>query len=74
MGAKEMFKKLGLEYYAMSYKNDQILDITYSNNDGTWLTISKNGIEYIENHNRKNLPLLTLKAINKQIEELGWDK
>lgn len=74
MGAKEMFKKLGLEYYTMCYKNDQILDITYSNNDGTWLTISKNGIEYIENHNRKNLPLLTLKAINKQIEELGWDK
>ena len=74
MGAKEMFKKLGLEYYAMCYKNDQILDITYSNNDGTRLTISKNGIEYIENHNRKNLPLLTLKAINKQIEELGWDK
>ena len=74
MGAKEMFKKLGLEYYAMCYKNDQILDITYSNNDGTWLTISKNGIEYIENHNRKNLPRLTLKAINKQIEELGWDE
>ena len=74
MTAKEMFEKLKLEYRSIDYKKNEILEIQYSNGDGTWINISKKRIEYVENHNNKSLPLEFLKAINKQVEELGWDK
>ena len=72
MKAKEMFEKLKLEYRSIDYKKDEILEIQYSNGNGTRITISKKRIEYVENYNRKDLPMEFLKAINKQIEELGW--
>lgn len=73
MKAKEMFEKLKLEYRSIDYKKDEILEIQYSNGNGTRITISKKRIEYVENYNRKDLPMEFLKAINKQIEELGWE-
>lgn len=73
MKAKEMFEKLKLEYRSIDFKKDEILEIQYSNRNGTWINISKKRIEYVENHNSRALPMEFLKAINKQIEELGWN-
>lgn len=69
-----MFEKLKLEYRSIDYKKNEILEIQYSNGDGTWINISKKRIEYVENRNNRSLPIEFLKAINKQLEELGWDK
>ena len=72
MSAKEMFEKLGFNYRKELYKNDEIIEIQFNNNSGTWITISKTKIEYVEEHNKRELPINLLQAINKQIEELGW--
>ena len=74
MIAKEMFEELGFEYRKELYEKDKLIEIQFNNNNGTWVTISKEKIEYVENHNKSQLPLNMLKAINKQIEELGWNE
>lgn len=73
MNAKEMFKKLKLNCYDIDYIDDEPIRILYHNNNGTRVNISKKGIEYTENYDRNPLPLYFLPAINKQIEELGWN-
>lgn len=74
MKAKEMFEKLGFNYRKELYKNDELIEIQFNNHDGTQVTISKEKIEYIENYYKSQLPFNLLKAINKQVEELGWNK
>ena len=71
MSAKEMFKNLGFTERMELYKNDELKEIKFYN-DGTWITISKDRIQYIENRNNSNLPLKLLKAINQQCKELEW--
>lgn len=73
MKAKELFEELGFEYRKELYEKDKLIEIQFNNNNGTWVTISKEKIEYVENCNKSQLPLNMLKAINKQIEELGWE-
>ena len=74
MTAKEMFKKLKLNYSNVKYIDEEIIEILYHNDCGTRVDISKEGIEYTENYNERPLPLRFLPAVNKQIEEFKWDK
>ena len=73
MTAKEMFEKLGFNYRKELYEKDKLIEIQFNNYNGTWVTISKEKIEYVKDHDKSKLPLNLLKVINKQIEELGWD-
>ena len=73
ISAREKFSQLGLNYRTELFKNDKLIEIKFSNNDGNWVIISNKKIEYVENHQNSKLPLEILKAINKQIEELGWN-
>ena len=73
--AREMFEELGYKEREESYKNNEIISIRYANyRDGNWITIYKNHIECIRNRANGFLPLNILPAINKQVEELGWNK
>lgn len=71
--AKELFKELGYNDRTELYEKDELKEIKFIN-DGDWVIISKEKIEYVENRNRGNLPIKFLKAINKQVEELGWNE
>lgn len=73
MTAKEMFKKIKLNCYDVSYIDNEIVEVLYYNDNDT-VDISKKGITYTENGNKKPLPLYFLPAVNKQLEELGWNK
>lgn len=73
MTAREMFEKFGLDDYSIDFKKGGISRIRYTDGNGTWIDISEKEIEYVEKHSKCNLPTKFLKAINKQIEELGWD-
>lgn len=73
MTAKEMFKKLGYEYknYAgyISYQkniNNTTYFIAFDN-------IKKNICKHQVSERYLSITLKELKAINKQIEELGWN-
>ena len=79
MTAKEMFEKLG-------YKQTKSHLITYTSNDGGYIKqimflkigrriIFREWEEYNHYEPQGQFTLYTdlLKAINKQIEELGWD-
>ena len=74
MNAKEMFKKLKLNYRNIKCIDEEIVEILYHNDAGTRVDISKEGIEYVENYNERPLPLYFLPAVNKQIEEFRWNK
>ena len=84
MTAKEMFEKLGYKYhrtpqgivcqksYTNSYPCDEI--IIYDNVfDFNNKEIRKSRI-YLEKRTYINITLEELQAINKQVEELGWNK
>lgn len=78
MTAKEMFEKLGYIKYTREFEGTNILYknklfcISFCNRNKTFIT------EYV--HGDYNFPRVspfeinmdTLKAINKQVEELGW--
>lgn len=75
MSAREMFKELG--YILMQYDMNWVI---YSSNNSKWYEFN---IEFNKNKkqihitgkqpsNGKIIDLQELKAINKQVEELGW--
>ena len=81
MSAKEMFEKLGYkciggnDYIAFKYyKRDETdIDITFYREKE--ISIVEN--EYINKEYNLTIHILTLEelqAINKQVEELGWNK
>lgn len=70
--AREMFEDLGLNYRTEIYKDDELIEIKFSDNDGAWERITKERIEYVERCNRRDLPLKLLKPTNKLMKELGW--
>ena len=73
MTAKEMFEKLG---YMQKIKNNVIYYFKEYKKDIS--TISFHHINFIledkELYTSKNLTHNELQAINKQVEELGWNK
>ena len=70
--AKEMFEELGYEQEA---KNNVIYYFKKVNIPKSYIVYSINFIIKIkEIFISKNITLEELKAINKQIEELSWDK
>lgn len=70
--AREMFEDLGFNYRTEIYKDDELIEIKFSGNDGAWERITKERIEYVECCNRRDLPLKFLKPTNKLMKELGW--
>lgn len=77
MTAKEMFEKLGYKYYEddiyflkyyKTYKLSHDKEIKFHKADKTFTVKDDNGINY------RWINLKELQAINKQIEELGWNK
>ena len=76
MTAKEMFEKLG---YGVRYSKSEKSNITFITveNDNVEIKISDKGLVIFENKCNCFLGVCTdfelMKAINKQIEELGWD-
>lgn len=76
MRAKEMFKKLG-------YENDEISEHCFGygkklNNRKKYITFNDSGnfkwFTIIEtDRNNPTIDLEELQAINKQVEELGWN-
>lgn len=75
MSAKEMFRKLGYKYIKRDFeiiyqytKNEYIEDYRYIKFD-----IKNKKIELCDWQSEFNLSLEELKAINKQVEELGWN-
>lgn len=65
MSAKEMFKKLGYEY---SNNGTQICYFNDIENEYIWFYLETKTIEI-----QFDIYIEILQAINKQIEELGWD-
>lgn len=75
MSAKEMFEELGYNQRTEEFKNDKIYAITFANySKGNWIKITKETIEIVTNRRSGYLSTSMLPAINKQIEELGWNK
>ena len=74
MSAKEMFEKFGYNERREEFKNDRIYAITYADyKKGNWIKITKEKIEIVKDRTIGYLDTLLLPAINKQIEELGWN-
>ena len=74
MTAKKMFEKSGYNERSEEFKNDEIYSITHANyEEGNWIKITRENIEIIKNRNKGYLDTSLLPAINKQIEELGWN-
>lgn len=77
MTAKEMFEELGFtkseDNYFISYTNDKVINYTFvfsKEYECVELLSSVEGkIHYFTRLSKK-----LLKAINKQVEELGWEK
>lgn len=65
MSAKEMFKKLGYEY---SNNGIQICYFNDIENEYIWFYLETKTIEI-----QFDIYIEILQAINKQIEELGWN-
>ena len=75
MSAKEMFEKLGYNERKEEFKGDKIYAITFANySKGNWIIITKETIEIVTNRRNGYLSTSMLPAINKQVEELGWNK
>lgn len=76
MTAKEMFEKLGYKIFENSYWIYLTKETTYHIDRISFIK-NKKEIEierFTENKTlTKKISVLELKAINKQIEELGWD-
>lgn len=74
MSAKEMFEKLGYKERTEEFKNDKLIAITYADyENGNWIEITNKTIKVVKNRRDGCLFVSELQAINKQIEELGWD-
>ena len=69
MSAKEMFEELGYELetennWGLQYYNEEEDNEYFFNKEHKWVEVPKGAYDVID--------LKVLKAINKQIEELGW--
>lgn len=75
MSAKEMFKELGYKQKIQNYVIYYFKEINIPKRYGSTIFYHINFIlKDKEIFISKNLSLEELKAINKQVEELGWDK
>lgn len=72
MSAKEMFKKLGLQYLSIDYIGEQPERIMYHDNNGTRIIITKTYIESVLHYNDSALNIKYLPAIIQQLKEYGW--
>lgn len=74
MSSKEMFEKLGYKERKEEFKDDKIYAITHADyRKGNWIKITKETIEVVKDRTNGYLDTSLLPAINKQIEELGWN-
>lgn len=77
MTAKEMFEELGYEYNEC-YFEQELDEITYSK-DGEYtpqimFSLNHKVVKVYRQENKSSsFDMKLLKAINKQIEELGWN-
>ena len=77
MSAKEMFEKLGYEYNECYFEED--LDEIYYRKKGKYTPQIKFSLNhkcvtvYREGNKSSAFDIKLLQAINKQIEELGWN-
>ena len=67
MSAKEMFEELEYEYEWN--EANQICVFNIDSNEWLWFYLERKTFEYGE-----EISMELLKAINKQVEELGWNK
>lgn len=87
MSAKEMFKKLGYSelikhksymFYIKPLKIETFEDEPFYENDEIHLEFNFNeksvNKTYGDDNTSCNITMEELQAINKQVEELGWDK
>lgn len=78
MSAKEMFEELGYECKIAKFKGD-IINIEYIGDDEYSSNIRFNlenksfNVWYGENEYSGGITMEIYKAINKQVEELGWE-
>lgn len=78
MNAKEMFEKLGYEFEITEYE-DFKPDYNYVDGVGNviYFDLEDKELNFILSNNSKQLiirqPLKFIQAINKQVEELGWN-
>jgi len=78
MSAKEMFEELGYEYNEC-YFEEKLDEIIYSKR-GRWtpqimFSLNHNVAKVFRQDNKSSsFDIKLLKAINKQIEELGWNE
>lgn len=78
MNARKMFEELGYRYNEC-YFEGQLDEITYSKN-GRWtpqimFNLNHNVVKvYIQENKSSSFDMKLLKAINKQCEELGWNR
>lgn len=74
MSAKEMFESLGYEYIEKS--NNDIQVNTNKNLIYQFYPFKDEIVFYVVNANKNDISFTSkeIKAINKQIEELGWNK
>ena len=78
MSARKMFEELGYEYNEC-YFEGQLDEITYSKS-GRWtpqimFNLNHNVVKVYRQENKSSsFDMKLLKAINKQCEELGWNR
>lgn len=77
MSAKEMFEKLGYEYIENCFENE-LVEIYYKK-EGKYTPQIQFNLDhkcvrvYREDNKSSHFDIKLLQAINKQIEELGWN-
>lgn len=73
MTAKEMFEELGYEYSVLLSDNGRIYyEYKHNNNQPSNFIIFD--LNYMSISNDCDITLEELQAINKQVEELSWNK
>ena len=73
MSAKEMFKELGYEYSTL-LSDQQRIYYEHKNENNQPSNFIMFDLDYQVISNDSEITLQELQAINKQVEELGWNK
>ena len=73
MSAKEMFGELGYEY-SILLSDQQRIYYEHKNKNNQPSNFIMFDLDYQVISNDRDITLQELQAINKQIEELGWNK
>ena len=79
MKAKEMFKKLGYKQ-KLQYEDDDLIAIRYKNKYNIEIIFDLWDCDFVkfgkiwENIGNSSINMEELQAINKQVEELGWNE